>query len=540
MEHRSLFGTETEYGYFVRKSENHAWFRESSVSEFIRRAIIVAGIKAIPNDDFANPAELYAINDFADALRDLWNSSLRGNRFEASVLFKEAFRIAGMSGFALANGARFYVDCGHPEYSTPECTSALELVRFHRAGDLLVDLGRRAVEMAFPVRLRILKDNSDRKGASFAAHENYLLSPETFLEIVRPYSRRGLQLLSYLLTRQVVVGAGKVGCEDAEDSADVPFQLSQRADFISASWGLDTMHHRAIVNTRDRPYADPRRFRRLHVILGDANLCDVALWLKIGITAMVLELLECDYFEKIGSLLCVPFVNGIEALKVFSRDPTLRATSMLWNGKQVTALDIQREVAVALRKYFSEVRKPTLEEQELLAEYERVLDALSDPQNRLGTLVGTLDWVTKLTVLEGYVGSDVSTRDNRFVTLDALYHDMNPEQKYSARWLETHGHIRRLVTNEEVAKALHYPPRETRAYLRGNLIRRFPSEIERAWWRGFSLKRDDRNEKISIDLPDPFRGAARDIGPMIEAAESAAALCELLEESGWSSSRGGR
>ncbi len=229
----------------------------------------------------------------------------------------------------LTNGARYYVDHAHPEYSTPECSNALEVVLHDRAGELVL---RRSMEAAGQLLapgegIVIYKNNSDGKGNSYGCHENYLL------DRALPFSRIVHELTPHLVTRQIYTGAGKIGEETSHGAEIPPFQLSQRSDFFEEEVGLETTLKRPIINTRDEPHADPQKYRRLHVIVGDANLAEVATFLKVGVTALVLAMIEDDFHPARDLRLARP----VAAIRAVSRDPTLRTRVELASGGSLTA-----------------------------------------------------------------------------------------------------------------------------------------------------------------------------------------------------------
>src|SRR3989454_3444582 len=195
----------------------------------------------------------------------------------------------------LTNGARYYVDHAHPEFSTPECADARECVLYDKAGERILARSMQAAMEVLPQGQDIVvyKNNSDRKGNSYGTHENYLMDRAV------PFSRIVHHVMPHFVSRQIYTGAGKVGSEvSSMSSADVPFQLTQRADFFEEEVGLETTLKRPIVNTRDEPHADAQKYRRLHVIIGDANLCEVATFLKVGTTALVLSMIEDDFLPR--------------------------------------------------------------------------------------------------------------------------------------------------------------------------------------------------------------------------------------------------
>lgn len=531
-----VFGTETEYGFYIpARSDNDSLYR-SPAEKLVARAIAAVNTPSIENAFDREQLDVLLKRESAGSLgrikRFLEKLRTRADQGDDDKE-NELFRIVGLSGSMLANGARFYVDMGHPEYSTPECTSARELIAWYRAGDILVELGRRALEQELNLEVQVHKDNSDRAGHSYAAHENYLTDPATFNDLMTE-SPRGVMFETFLATRQLFAGAGKAGCEDEKVRRRYRYQLSQRADFISVRWGDDTTHRRSIVNTRDRAYADRVRFRRLHVIVGDANICDTALWLKVGITAMVLKMLEDDFPALVGSPLLVPLRNSVSAIKEISRNPQLNARVAFEDGRYATALDIQREFHSLLARYFAEAAAPNQEEQELLAEFGRVLDALGDLPNREDDLVGVLDWVTKKILLEELRGRGIAWDDPRMRIRDELYHNVNPDVGLW-RWLEDSGYLKRLVSDEEIRSALVNPPENTRAYLRGRCIAKFSSALRGAQWEYLFLSPDgsrSRSRSTQVLIDDPFCGNAAQVAAAIDAAESPAELLVFLADAG--------
>ncbi|OHA53171.1 MAG: hypothetical protein A2991_02060 [Candidatus Terrybacteria bacterium RIFCSPLOWO2_01_FULL_58_14] len=560
-----VFGTETEYGISLPNSDRLS----ANAMELVQLARETLAVPSMENPQNRERLDLLLkhegsrsrsqIDSFLDRLR------LRGRRRRnqrQGEEQEELFRIVGLSGSMLPNGARFYVDMGHPEYSTPECTSARELVAWYRAGDLLVDAGRRALEEKMQVTVEVHKDNSDRAGHSYAAHENYCVDPGTFEELITP-SPKSRILETFFVTRQIVVGAGKVGCEEEHDNrrsslrwlddeeygdhpahCPYPYQLSQRADFINARLGEDTTYRRGIINTRDRPYADATRFRRLHVIVGDANICDVAFWLKIGLTAMVLKMLEDDFPASVGSPLCTPLHDGVAAIRAISHDPTLTVPVSLQDGRHVTALDIQREFHALLARYFADAAVPTKEERDLLDEFSRVLDFLGDLPNHRDDLVGTLDWATKQVLLEELCERGFSWDDPRMRVRDARYHDVNPAVGLR-QWLDDNGYLRRLASDEEIARALVTPPESTRAYLRGRCIAEFSSALRGAQWEYLFFDAGDAQEHSSdteevIALSDPLRGNADEVREALDTAKNPVQLLRFLKEAGITVRQGSR
>ena len=288
----------------------------------------------------------------------------------------------------LVNGARYYVDHAHPEYSCPEVTNPRELVVHEKAGERIVEISRREANALLPAgtQMLIYKNNSDRKGNSYGCHENYLMDRRTsFKQIVE-------HLMPFFVTRQVYTGAGKVGTENRAHPCD--YQLSQRADFFETEVALDTMVKRPIINTRDEPHADREKYRRLHVIVGDSNMAEPTIYLRNGATAIVLAMIEDGAIDRDFALR-----DPVRAIKEVSHDPTCRQTVELSNGKRLTAVQLQREyleLALPLRRRAASATGPGRSSSAGAS----VLDALErEPRE----LAASIDWVTKLVMIENFM-----------------------------------------------------------------------------------------------------------------------------------------
>ena len=416
----------------------------------------------------------------------------------------------------LTNGARYYVDHAHPEYSTPECSNALEAVVHDRAGELILTRSMEAANRLLPPgeRIVIYKNNSDGKGNSYGCHENYLLDRGV------AFSRIVQQLTPHLVTRQVYAGAGKVGEEVAHPGAAPVFQLSQRADFFEEEVGLETTLNRPIINTRDEPHADPQKYRRLHVIVGDANLSEVATFLKLGATALVLAMIEDDFHATRDLRLAAP----VAAIGSVSRDTTLRTTVELVSGDKLTAVEMQWELYDLARKYIAERGSEALGNEEVahrvLDRWEAVLQALeSDPQS----LANQLDWVAKLRLVEAYRDRHgLDWDDSRLAALDLQYHDLRPAKSLFARLS-----MERLTTDDDVSRATTQPPTTTRAYFRGRCLDRFSSAIVAANWD--SVVFDIGEESLRrVPMMEPLKGTARHVDTLFEGCDTPAELLRRL------------
>ncbi|HWC31520.1 MAG TPA: proteasome accessory factor PafA2 family protein, partial [Actinomycetota bacterium] len=288
------------------------------------------GISGPGNADF-NPvlSSSLLINTFAGTLRRIrWDyeqeSPLRDARgFEPVQEREPSEEDLGLANVILPNGARYYVDHAHPEYSTPECATPRDLVVHDKAGERILETSLQLVAELLPPGERVLvyKNNTDGKGNSYGCHENYLVDRQA------PFGRIVRDLTPFFVTRQIFTGAGKVGVEGSHPEAEhVTYQLSQRPDFFEAEVGLETTLKRPIINTRDEPHADPEKYRRLHVIVGDANMCEVATFLKVGTTALVLQMIEDEALPDLS------LESPVGALHEVSWDPTLTTTIRLADG----------------------------------------------------------------------------------------------------------------------------------------------------------------------------------------------------------------
>jgi proteasome accessory factor A len=416
----------------------------------------------------------------------------------------------------LTNGARYYVDHAHPEYSTPECSDPLQLVLHDRAGELILARSMEAARHLLPPGEEIIvyKNNSDGKGNSYGCHENYLV------DRAAPFARIVERMTPHFVTRQVYTGAGKVGQENSDTSSPAHFQLSQRADFFEEEVGLETTLKRPIINTRDEPHADPQKYRRLHVIVGDANLAEVATFLKVGTTAIVLGMIEDDFDAGRDLSLAHP----VAAIRAVSLDPDLRTLVELANGERLTAVELQWELFSMARKYAEDRGLAALGDEEVgnmvLDRWERVLTGLeTDPS----TLSSELDWVAKRRLVEGYRDRHgLEWGDHRLAALDLQYHDVRP-----AKSLFNRLHMERLVDPGQVEEAVTEPPATTRAYFRGRCLSLFAPAIVAANWDSvvFDVGRDPLRR---VPMMEPLRGTAKHVDTLLEGCESPAELVERL------------
>ena len=388
------------------------------------------------------------------------------------------------SDLVLSNGARFYNDHAHPEYSTPECTTLRQIVAQDKAGERVLDecARRRNRKLEEGQRVRLYKNNTDFVGHSYGCHDNYLLSRAV------PWDQIVSGVLPFLVTRQIFAGAGKMGIE-AESAAGQPgiYQISQRADFFSVLVSIDTMNRRPLVNTRDEPHADVGRYRRFHVILGDANMSEWATAMKIGTTAMVLELIER------GEVPQLEIAQPLEANKSISRDQTHDWIIELKDGRKISAIDVQRLYLKAAAR----LENAEEDHRWVLREWESVLNDLErDP----ACTRDRVDWAAKKLFLEALQEEEkLSWTDPWLQSVDLEYHNVDPESGLYYE-LVRQGSMRHLVTEDDIREAIFSPPGTTRAFFRGRSVARFNRQIASIQWDEVVFQDGGKTQRV--DLPE--------------------------------------
>ena len=421
----------------------------------------------------------------------------------------------------LTNGARLYVDHAHPEYSSPEVTNPRDAVVWDKAGEAVMLAAVRALgsNPAMP-DVVLYKNNVDGKGASYGTHENYLV------DRALPFEELAALLTPFLVTRQVFAGAGRVGLGQAGQSAG--FQISQRADYIEAEVGLETTLRRPIVNTRDEPHADRTRWRRLHLILGDATQLEVSTYLRLGTTSLVLWLLEhaAEHERLVGDLAELRLADPVGAVRDVSRDLGLRRPLDLADGRRLTALEVQRAYLDAVREALAgSGEEPDGDTSAVLERWASVLDRLAtDPMS----CAREVEWVAKLRLLDGLRRRDRLEWDHpRLAAMDIQWSDVRPERGIYHRLLAA-GAVERLTTDEEVAAAVRTPPADTRAWFRGTVVRRFAGAVRAASWDSVVLDVPEQRTLQRIPLRDPWRGTRAHVGALLEECADAGTLVRRL------------
>ncbi|GAB49021.1 depupylase/deamidase Dop [Mobilicoccus pelagius] len=403
-----------------------------------------------------------------------------------------------VANVVLTNGARLYVDHAHPEYSAPEVTSPREVLVWDRAGEVVMAEAARVGSSDLPDEppVEIYKNNTDGKGASYGTHENYLVARAT------PFERLVDQITPFFVARQILCGAGRVGL--GQNSETPGYQISSRADFFEARVGLETTFRRPIVNTRDEPHAHASRYRRLHVIIGDANLSEVSALLKVGTTSLVLALIESGRMSEDLSL-----VDPVGALKAISHDPDLTTTVELVDGRRLAGLQLLRRYEEHVHAHLrAELGGDPLaladdDTREVLTRWDAVLTALETGAPEAARWV---EWVAKRQVLEGFRARDgLGWDDPRLLLVDLQWSHGTPG-KGLARRLEARGRLERLTTEEEIDRAVDHAPPTTRAWFRGECVRRHPDAVVAASWQSILLDRGDGGPLQRIATPEPLKG----------------------------------
>lgn len=415
----------------------------------------------------------------------------------------------------LPNGARYYVDHAHPEISTPECRTAHETLVYDRAAEEIIRISMANLSsiLAPDQEIVLYKNNSDGKGNSYGCHENYLV------ERSYPFGRLASLISPHFVTRQIYTGAGKVGCEAHDSDPDsIAFQISQRADFFEEEVGLETTLKRPIVNTRDEPHCDPQKYRRLHVIVGDANMSETATYLKVGTTAIILAMIEDEALSD-----PVVLSKPVPAMRQVSYDLALSSLLQLVDGRKMTALDIQWLYLESARRYSRThglESVGTADGERVIELWEATLEGLSkDPMS----LVNTLDWVAKKRLIDGYADRhNLSASDPRLKAIDLQYSDMRLDKCLAARV-----GLNRILDEETVRVAIEDPPESTRAYFRGQCLKKWPESIAAANWDSMVFDIGDEPLK-RVEMNEPLKGTKELVGEIIRAAQSPKDLLKLL------------
>ena len=379
------------------------------------------------------------------------------------------------SDLVLSNGARFYNDHAHPEYSTPECTTLRQIVAQDKAGErILAECARRRNQkLPSGYEVRLYKNNTDFSGHSYGCHDNYLMRRDI------AWDQIVAGILPFLVTRQIFAGAGKMGVEtESGQSEPGIYQISQRADFFSVVVSIDTMNRRPLINTRDEPHVDASRYRRFHVILGDSNMSEWSTAMKIGTTALVLDLIER------GEAPQLEIAQPVDANKSISRDQTYDWIIELKDGRKISAIDVQRIYLRAASRLgpLSNSQDVAASEEErawILREWENVLN---DLERDAMSARDRVDWAAKKFLLDALQEEEkLSWSDPWLQSIDLEYHNLDLDRGLYYEVLRK-GLMRRVTTEDEIKAAIFNPPETTRAFFRGRAVARFNDEISSIQW----------------------------------------------------------
>ncbi|MFA6545955.1 MAG: proteasome accessory factor PafA2 family protein [Limisphaerales bacterium] len=471
--HSILFGIETEYGIARDGVEDLDVVAESIA---LVRSAMEPGVRMRWDYEAENPHHDDRGFDVNELRQDFDEADYFEQDTQRELTFAEI-----KSDLALGNGARFYNDHAHPEYCTPECSTLAELVAHDRAGERVVMACAQRLSQARGATVRLYKNNTDFRGHSYGCHENYLL-PRAL-----PWDRLVAGTQAFLVTRQIFAGAGKFAIEAEDKFVSPHFQIAQRSDFFSELQSVDTMQKRPLINTRDEPHADPRQWRRFHVIIGDANLSPFATRLKVGTTALVLEAILRDPKRAFPQL-----ADPLEALPAISRDPRHRWEVKLTNRRPSTALAAQHDYLASVKELCD---LSTPEHAALVADWEAVLNDLeADPL----LCRDRLDWVAKLALIREFqTAQSIEDDDPWLQSLDLEYHRLDfGEGLYFG--LEQSGAMRGVPPEADVQHAMFEPPETTRALVRGRLIQKFSAAVLSAQWDHVTLACGDGELKVSL------------------------------------------
>ncbi len=410
----------------------------------------------------------------------------------ARYLFRGVVSWGRSSNVFLRNGGRLYLDVGsHPEYATPECDNIVDLVTHDKAGErivegLVADADRQLREEGIAGDIYLFKNNTDSAGNSYGCHENYLVPRQEDL------GRLTAILMPFLVTRQMICGAGKV----LQTAHGTVYCVSQRADHIWEGVSSATTRSRPVINTRDEPHADAEQYRRLHVIVGDANMSETTLLLKIGSTNLVLRMIEG------GAVIPdMTLDNPVRAIREISHDMTGRSRVRLTDGRELSALEIQYEYLTCARD-FARTHGLDAVSERVLELWERTLDAIET--GNLDKIAREIDWVTKFQLIERYrARHDLPLSAPRIAQLDLAYHDVR-RGRGLYYLLQRNGVVNRVTSNLDIFEAKSIPPQSTRAKLRGEFIRQAQEKGRDVTIDWVHLKVNDQVQRTVL-CKDPFR-----------------------------------
>ena len=502
---RGLIGIETEYGIYVENK---------GAQDLVAEATYLVQMCPPPTAAGWDYKQEHPRRDVRGFTVDHLSVDPSDAQFEQSNR-PHSTDIEVRSDRILPSGARLYNDHGHPEFATPECVSLRELIAQDRAGERVMQTcaEKRMARMGSGSLVAMYKNNTDFHGASYGTHESYLTNRDV------PFDRLLNVILPFFVTRQIFAGAGKVGIEGANGvAASQPvYQLSQRADFFTTIASVDTLYNRPIVNTRDEPHADPRKFRRFHVICGDANFCEFSTLLKAGTTLLTLRLIESDWKPNFA------LRDPVKAISQISRDQSMKWVVENDRAETIGAVDIQRMYLEAAKERFTGLSDET---DLVLTEWESVLTRLeSDP---LG-LSDTLDWAAKRALLNEFREAEgMAWDDPTLQSLDLEYHNTDPDAGLYLG-LEQEGRVRRVLTNDDISRAVSTPPAgSVRALVRGLAVSKFSARVRSATWSRLSIA-DESGQIETLNLSLLQNADAAHAAAHLRDAQTVAAFVKVVK-----------
>jgi proteasome accessory factor A len=448
--------------------------------------------------------------DVENPLRDARGFDISRADADPSQLTDEGQAIPNL---VLPNGARFYVDHAHPEYAAPEVLNPIDITKWDLAGEQIMKVAVALDAKEFPEdKIRVFKNNVDNKGSSYGTHENYQMNRST------QFSKIVAGLTPHFITRQIFCGAGRIGI--GQKSENIGYQISQRADYIEAHVGLETTMKRPIINTRDEPHADLKISRRLHVIIGDANMSDFANILKVGSTALVISMIEDEFvdFDEVDLL------NPVGVVKDISHDLDMKNIYLTNSGKKFSAIDIQEWYLEKSKLYLSQIGYDNNSRQ-VIDFWEQALMGL---RNNKDDLADRVDWIAKLALINRYKEKqNLTLNDDLIQSLDFKYSEITSDDGI-AQVLRRKNFLKQYLEASEVDKAISEPPTDTRAWFRGKALSKFSKSIAAASWDSLILDIDKNQPLFRISTTDPLKGTKSLTGEIISQSDTALDLVNSI------------
>jgi proteasome accessory factor A len=448
--------------------------------------------------------------DVENPLRDARGFDISRADADPSQLTDEGQAIPNL---VLPNGARFYVDHAHPEYAAPEVLNPIDITKWDLAGEQIMKVAVALDAKEFPEdKIRVFKNNVDNKGSSYGTHENYQMNRST------QFSKIVAGLTPHFITRQIFCGAGRIGI--GQKSENIGYQISQRADYIEAHVGLETTMKRPIINTRDEPHADPKIRRRLHVIIGDANMSDFANILKVGSTALVISMIEDEFvdFDEVDLL------NPVGVVKDISHDLDMKNIYLTNSGKKFSAIDIQEWYLEKSKSYLSQIGYDDNSRQ-VIDFWEQALMGL---RNNKDDLADRVDWIAKLALINRYKEKqNLTLNDDLIQSLDFKYSEITSDDGI-AQVLRRKNFLKQYLEASEFDKAISEPPTDTRAWFRGKALSKFSKSIAAASWDSLILDIDKNQPLFRIPTTDPLKGTKSLTGEIISQSDTALDLVNSI------------